>query len=281
MRHEPNDLAGVAVRQHVERAVGSFADAADAAIEIRQQTLFADDPIVLEHEPDERFADERRDEQVALPRRKKFSAIERDASPRDIGRPEIHRLLHPLLSRLVAVDRLTAVLPPVADDRKAVVLSFRHRVDLVAAARSVFARPQHARAGMNRNTLNVSDADRENLGARAAATDERVVGRNRSVRVDAQHLAHVAVELLRLRPVDRVDADAVGSSRRDEQRAVARLNQTAAGAFCVEQHFEILEAPVVGREVRPRGNQHAGAARQCRWIRIVGQDGVGQVDRAV
>src|SRR5437868_7151609 len=49
--------------------------------------------------------------------------------------------------------------------------------DVCSSDLSVFARPQHARAGMNRNTLNVSDADRENLGEIGRAScRERVYG---------------------------------------------------------------------------------------------------------
>ena len=40
-----------------------------------------------------------------------------------------------------------------------------------------------------------------------------IVFRNRSVAVDAQRLSHVAIELLRLRPVDGVDADAARGLR--------------------------------------------------------------------
>ena len=117
---------------------------------------------------------------------------------------------------------------------------------------------------------------------RAGAADERVVLRNRSVGVDAQHLAHVAVELLRLRPVDRVDAEAGRNRGRDEQRAVGRLNQPSAGAFGVQQHLHVLEPLVVGRQLRaarPAARRGCAAARP--GFAAVRQHGVGEIDRAV
>src|SRR6185295_5409169 len=111
-------------------------------------------------------------------------------------------------------------LPPEADHRKAVVPALLDGVDLVAAAWPMLARPECAGARMNRHALYVSEAERVDLGMRAIAAGKRIVPGDRSVRVDPQHLAHVAIELLRLRPVHRVDADAGGNRGRDEQRAI-------------------------------------------------------------
>jgi hypothetical protein len=69
-------------------------------------------------------------------------------------------LLHAFLRGLVAVDRFPRVLPPVANRREAVVLSFVDDVDLVAAARSVFARPEFAGSRMDGDTLDVAEAER-------------------------------------------------------------------------------------------------------------------------
>src|SRR5207237_5076944 len=91
--------------------------------------------IAVEHEADERASDERRDEQIALPCRKQSAKVEADACGRDVRRPEVHRLFHPGLRRLVAVDRLAGILAAVADHRKAVVLGFLDEIDLVADAR--------------------------------------------------------------------------------------------------------------------------------------------------
>jgi hypothetical protein len=182
-----------------------------------------------------------------VPRRKQLPVVERDAGRRDIGRPEIDRLLHSVLRGLVTVDRLARVFAAVADHGKPVVLPLLHRVDLVAAARTVLARPQLAGARMNRHALDVAKAERVDLRMRAGAGDKRVVLRHRSVRIDPQDLAHVAVELLRLRPVDGVDTDARRYRRRDEERAIRRLNQPPARSLSVEQRLDVLEPPIVRR----------------------------------
>ena len=134
---------------------------------------------------------------------------------------------------------------------------------------------------MQRHALIVADAERVDLGTRAGAADEGVVLRNRSVGVDAQDLAHEAVELLRLRPVHRVDADARGNARRHEQRPVAGLNRPAADALGVEDGFHVLEAGRVVRQPRPRHHQHAGKPRRARGISALGERGVREVDDAV
>ena len=79
------------------------------------------------------------------------------------------------LRRPIAVDRLAVVVASIADHWEPVVLSFLDHVDLVAAAGAVLARPQPARAGMQRKTLIIADAEREDLGPRACTTDEGIV----------------------------------------------------------------------------------------------------------
>jgi hypothetical protein len=73
------------------------------------------------------------------------------------------------LDGLVAVDRLARVVASVADHREAVVSPLLDRVDLVAASRTVLARPQLSGARMNRHSLHVSEAERVDLGVRAGA----------------------------------------------------------------------------------------------------------------
>src|SRR5262245_63596086 len=67
LRHQPHDSPAVAIRHHVERAVGTLAHVADARIELGEEPLFADHTLAVQHEPDEVFADERGDEEIALP----------------------------------------------------------------------------------------------------------------------------------------------------------------------------------------------------------------------
>ena len=82
--HQPQNLAVGTVREHVQRAVGSFVDAANARVEIRRQPLLRDDAAAVEHEARQIPAQERRDEQVAVPRRvaMRIPAIRSKAEPR-------------------------------------------------------------------------------------------------------------------------------------------------------------------------------------------------------
>ena len=91
----------------------------------------------------------------------------------------------------------------VADHRKAIVLAFRDRVDLVATPRAMLAHPQLAGPRVDGHTLVVADAQRVDLRPGSLAADEWIVPGNRSVGVDAQHFPHEAVELLRLQPIPR------------------------------------------------------------------------------
>ena len=116
---------------------------------------------------------------------------------------------------------------------------------------------------------------------RAGAADKRIVFRDRPVGVDPQDLAHVAVELLRLRPVHRVDAEPGRDGGRHEERAVRRLNRAPAGALGVQQHLQAFEPPVVGRELRARDRQDAGRTRQRGLIRAFGQHRISKVERPV
>jgi hypothetical protein len=166
----------------------------------------------------------------------------------------------------------------IPDGRKAVVLPFLDRVDLVASARAVLAHPQRAGARVQRHALIVADPEREDLGPRAGAADERVVLRHRAVGVDAEDLAHQAVELLRLRPVHGVDADAGGDARRHEQRAVGQLHRASADALGIQQRLHVLETGRVVRQSGPRDDQDACESRRARGVRTRGQRRIGEVD---
>src|SRR5437764_1233232 len=76
---QSQDFSAHTIRHHVERAVRTFADAADARVEISKQPLFADHAIAVEHETDKVFADKTGDEQVAVPRRKHLARVKCDA----------------------------------------------------------------------------------------------------------------------------------------------------------------------------------------------------------
>src|SRR4051812_26346074 len=98
---------------------------------------------------------------------------------------------------------------------------------------------------MNRHALDISKSQGIDFGMCARSSDEWVVLWNRSIGVDAHDLAHVAVELLWLRPIHRINAEARRNRRRDEQRSIGRLNHTAAGAFRIQQNLDIFDALVV------------------------------------
>src|SRR5262249_5360301 len=117
---------------------------------------------------------------------------------------------HPILYGLIAVDRFSCVLMSITDHGKAVVLALLNRIDFIAAARPVLAGPQLSRAWIDRHSLDVPETQRKNFGVRYRLAAQRVVLGNRSVGVDPKDLAHVAVQLLWLRPVDGIDAEARG-----------------------------------------------------------------------
>src|SRR5262245_8528742 len=206
--HELDDAAAVAIGEDIEGAIRPLLHVADARVELGEQTLFANHPLALQHQTREVLARQRGDEQVILPCREQLAVVEADAAGRDIGRPEVRRLLHPGLRRSILVDRRAVVVVAVANHGEPVVLPFRNLVYLVAAARSVLAGPQATGARMECEALIVANAEREDLAARVWTSDERVVLRYRAVGIDPQHFAHEAIELLRLRPILGQNADA-------------------------------------------------------------------------
>jgi hypothetical protein len=113
----------------------------------------------------------------------------------------------------------------------------------------VLARP-YCTAWVESEPLRVAESQRENLGARAWLSGKGVVLRNGAVGVNAQHLSHKAVELLRLHPIRRQDAHPGGHRSLDQQGAVVGLDDTAAGAFAVEQILHRFEALLVGGDTR-------------------------------
>src|SRR5262249_36631284 len=161
--------------EHVQGAVRPLAHAANAGVQLGQQPLFADDALTVEYQADECAAHELGDEEIVLPRGKELAFVEGDARRGDVRRPEIDRLLHAFLRRLVFVDRLARVLAAVADRREAVVLPLLDGIDFVAAARPVLARPQLAGAWMNRDALDVAKPEGVDFRMRAGSRGERVV----------------------------------------------------------------------------------------------------------
>ena len=111
------------------------------------------------------------------------------------------------------------------DQRPAVVLAFLDDVQLVAAARAVIVLPQTAGSRIERQPFGAAHAVRPDLGKDARLADERIVGRRRPIRRDANDLAEVVVELLRDVPRRRIRTVA----ERHQQIAVGRDHDSAAG----------------------------------------------------
>src|SRR5262245_20293987 len=222
------------------------------------------------------FSRQRRHEQAASPLGKQPARVEADAGRCDVRRPEVDGLLHPRLRGLVAVDRLAVVVVSVPDYREAVIPASRDRVDLVAAPRAVFACPQLAGMRMKRHTLIVSNTQRKDFRPYVGSPNERIVGGNGSVRLDSKILAHQAVQLLWLWPVFRVDADAGGDRRRDEEGAVGRLNEAPSDSLGIQKHLHLFEPRAIRRELGPRDHQMTGEPwRRCSvsgWSSRVGEE---------
>src|SRR5262249_22205396 len=65
--NEADDRAFVPVGHDVQGAVWSRLDVANARVQLDQQPLFGDDPIVAEDEPREMLTGQRRDAEIASP----------------------------------------------------------------------------------------------------------------------------------------------------------------------------------------------------------------------
>src|SRR5690606_1089622 len=103
---------------------------------------------------------------------------------RDGRDPVVHGLLHPLAVR-GDVDRVAAVVDPVADDGPAVVAAGPDEVELVAAARPLLVLPELAGFRMDGEALRVAVAVAPDLGQRALAVHERVVRGDAAILVQA------------------------------------------------------------------------------------------------
>ncbi len=132
----------------------------------------------------------------------------------------------PACAVLPPLMRSPGVLAAVADERKSVVASGAHEIELVTAARAVLDCPQIAGVRIERCALDVSQPIRKDFGPHARAT-----GRNGLLRgiepsgLILQHLAVGVAETLRLL----VHRARHRRRRRgcDQQRAIAREHQIA------------------------------------------------------
>src|SRR5262249_38903021 len=152
------------------------------------------------------------------------------------------------------VNLRAAVVDAIADHRPAIVLALLDDVDLVAALRAVLLLPQFSAHRMEREALRIAMSVAPDFAARARASDERIVRRDRAVGGDAHDLAVVDAKILR-----RV-ARAEMIAERDEEIAVLALRDAAAmivraaRAVLAEDHLDVAERRVTReRCARDRG----------------------------
>ena len=96
-----------------------------------------------------------------------------------------------------ALIDFAAVLAAECDDRPAVVLAGLDQVELVAALRAVFGRPEGAGVGMDCEPLQVAVAVGVDLRLVSRLPDKRIVRRHGAVVFEPQDLAAVDVRVLR------------------------------------------------------------------------------------
>src|SRR5258706_241260 len=217
-RLQTDDAALGAVCEQVEEAVGALLHVADPFVELAEIALLQHDLVALQRQPHQPARLERADEQAAVPAGIGVAGVEDGAGRRDHRIPIVDRLLHAGLRRALA-DRGAGIVDPVGDDRPAIVLSRLRVIELVAAARAVLHGPETPGLRMESGGLHVAVAVGPDLRARAGATDEGIVARDRSIGVEAHDLAEIDRKVLG--GVAMAEALALG----DEQRAVAREDQ--------------------------------------------------------
>jgi hypothetical protein len=174
----------------------------------------------------------------------------------------VEGLGHARLRRALADLRADAVVHAVGDDRPAVVHASADDVQLVAALRAVLVGPQRTGARMQGRALDVAIAEREDLGPRAGALRERVVGGHAPVVVQAQDLAGVVVEALRA-----VLLAAVAERHEEVTLAVEyqfRAEMAPAARFRLHSEDRLHLDEAIPREPRARNFGADARAVACR-----------------
>jgi len=108
-----------------------------------------------------------------------------------------------------------------------------HAVDLVATLRAMLVQPQLAAHRIERRTLRIAVSEAVDLGQRAGAADEGVVGRHLAVGLDAHRRAHRGGKQHHCDDVARAHAS---SSAYDEQIAATALRDVhdPGARLCVQ-----------------------------------------------
>src|SRR5204863_8062430 len=174
-----------------------------------------------------------------------------------------------------ARDRLRArVLDPVRLQRPAVVLSLLDQIQLVAPTRAVLDLPEVS-LRVEREPLWIAVAARPDLRLRVGLADERIVLWYRAVRTDADHLAEMSIEPLRVGAHRRVRPFAerrVQHPVRPERDARAEVLPAVVRRHDPEDHLHPVHLGPVGRQ---------RAARDGGAVAAVPRLGEGPEDRAV
>src|SRR5262245_13147550 len=272
-RREAENPPRPAVGGEPQRSVRPLAHVADAFAQLLQQALLLNHLVAVNFEPHQGLAGQRADKEVAAPRREQIAGQERHARRCDRRHPVPQRLLHSRLVRAL-VDLGAAVVDAVADHRPTVILALLDNVDLVAAARAVFVLPQLACGGVQRETLRIAMAVAPDFRFGAGLAGERIVGRHRAIRPDADDLAEVVSETLRL--VARSEMLAQGQKEAVIRRlhdAAAEMIAAGARAGLAEDHLDGIE-PGSGFVAQPGAGERGARAAVYRL-------GVTEVDGAI
>ena len=258
--------APVAVaRGHVERAVGPGDDVAQPAVDAVHELLGLQDlPRIgrIEADADQPFADERREEEVALEVRQQVPPAERGSRRRHRRRVLEHRRDHPVAGGAVVDERPAVVLPGLDD------------VDLVAAARPVEARG--AVLGLDLEpgpripveALGIAVPVREHRRA-----GEGIVGGNRAVRVQAQRLAAERLQVLRDLAVRRVAGRGVQLAVRAEPEAAAGV--VLRGRDALDEDRPLRERVAVVAQPHDADGRAPGRVVRVREVHQPGRRVVG------
>src|SRR4030095_404045 len=126
------------------------------------------------------------DEQVALPSCEAIAGVEGHPRERNRRNPYDVRLLHPLAHRLIGHAR-PGVSAPLADARPSVVLASLNDVDLVAAVRTLLARPDLSRLRVHGQSKLIAMAERVALGLVSRFPDDRIIGWHGTVVAQPHH----------------------------------------------------------------------------------------------
>src|SRR6185369_11836329 len=128
-----------------------------------QQAFLVNDAFTVQFEADQHLEFQGADQQVAAPGRETLTRIESHAGWRDRRRPLEHRLLHSFALGADPDFGADSVIDPVGNHRPTVVAAGAHDIDLVAALRAVFVRPQLAAQRMQCRALHSAMPEAEYL----------------------------------------------------------------------------------------------------------------------